>query len=86
MFYVYAIQSLKDGRIYVGMTADINKRIQQHNSGATFSTKPFIPWKLIHTEAFSNRAFARTKEKYLKSGVGKEFLKSIANNKQQPNS
>jgi putative endonuclease len=81
MFYVYAIQSLKDGRIYVGMTADINKRIQQHNSGLTFSTKPFKPWRLIYTEVLSNRISARTKEKYLKSGVGKEFLKSIANNK-----
>jgi putative endonuclease len=77
MIYVYAIQSIKDGRIYVGMTADIAKRIQQHNNGLTFSTRLFAPWKLIHSESFPDRITARKREKYLKSGVGKEFLKSI---------
>ncbi len=41
MIYVYAIQSLKDGRIYVGMSKDVNMRILQHNKGLTFSTKGF---------------------------------------------
>ena len=77
MSYVYAIQSLKDGRIYVGMSKDVNMRILQHNKGLTFSTKGFRPWKLIYTESFPDRIDARKKEKYLKSGVGKEFLKSI---------
>ena len=43
MIYVYAIQSLKDERIYVGMSEDVDKRILQHNSGHTFSTKGFCP-------------------------------------------
>jgi putative endonuclease len=77
MLYVYAIQSLKDGRIYVGLTQNIDKRILQHNKGATFSTKPFKPWKLIYSEVLPDRICARKREKYLKSGVGKEFLKSI---------
>ena len=80
MIYVYAIQSLKDGRIYVGMNEDVDKRIFQHNSGHTFSTKGFCPWKLIYTETFPNRIEARKKEKYFKSGIGKEFLKSIVSN------
>ncbi len=78
MIYVYAIQSIKDGRIYVGMTADITQRIKQHNNGLTSSTRFFAPWELIHSESFPDRVTARKREKYLKSGVGKEFLKSIA--------
>lgn len=81
MFYVYAIQSLKDGRIYVGLTSDVFKRIKQHNNGSTFSTKVFMPWKLIYTEELPERVSAREREKYLKSGVGKEFLKSILSKK-----
>ena len=77
MIFVYAIQSLKDGRIYVGMSENVNKRIEQHNNGLTFSTKGFRPWNLIYTEVFPDKTEARKKEKYLKSGIGKEFLKSI---------
>ncbi|MDP4664501.1 MAG: GIY-YIG nuclease family protein [Salibacteraceae bacterium] len=78
VYYVYAIKSQVDGRIYVGMTADIEKRLKEHNSGKTKSTKGFIPWKLIYQEQIGVRSDARKREKYLKSGVGKEFLKSLA--------
>ena len=78
MFIVYAIRSLKDGRIYVGMTVDLNKRIHEHNSGKTKSNKGYTPWQLIYTESLPLRTDARIREKYLKSGVGKEFLKSLA--------
>lgn len=47
------------------------------SEGATFSTKPFKPWKLIYSEVLPDRISGRKREKYLKSGVGKEFLKSI---------
>ena len=52
---------------------------ESHNItvGLTFSTKPFVPWKLIYSDIFPDRITARQKEKYLKSGIGKEFLKSI---------
>ena len=42
-----------------------------------FQQKDSVPGKLIYTEAFPDRIDARKKEKYLKSGIGKEFLKSI---------
>ena len=77
MYFVYAIKSAKDGRIYVGMCADIEVRLKEHNSGKTKSTKGFKPWKLIYNEEAINRIEARKREKYLKSGVGKEFLKSL---------
>jgi len=78
MFFVYAIKSHVDGRIYVGMTVDVSKRLIEHNSGKTKSTKGYKPWHMIYTESLPSRSQARLREKYLKSGVGKEFLKSLA--------
>ena len=77
-YFVYAIKSEKEGRIYVGQTKDTIKRLKEHNFGRTKSTKGFIPWKLIYTEKVSTRIIARNREKYLKSGCGKEFLKTLA--------
>jgi len=77
MFYVYAIKSLVKNYIYIGMTNDIERRIAEHNSGENRSTKAYKPFILIHKEVFDTRIEARTKEKYLKSGVGKEYLKLL---------
>ena len=78
MFYwVYAIQSGQDGRIYVGFSKDVDVRLRQHNSGKTKSTKGFKPWKLIYSEKVEGRLETREREKYYKSGSGKEFLKSL---------
>lgn len=77
MWFTYAIQSRKDNRIYVGMSMDPQKRLTQHNQGKTKSTKGFVPWRLIYQEQLTSRLAARRKEKYLKSGAGKEFLKSL---------
>ncbi len=77
MFYVYAIKSEIDGRIYVGMCGDTDNRLKEHNAGKTKSTKGFRPWELIYKEQVLTRIDAREREKYLKSGVGKEFLKSL---------
>ena len=76
-YTVYAIKSEVDGRIYVGFSADVQKRLIQHNSGKTKSTKGFIPWKLIYTIETEGRENARAREIYLKSGVGKEYLRSL---------
>ena len=78
MFYVYAIKSLSRNYIYVGLTNNLERRIVQHNQGENRSTKAYGPFVLIHFEKFETRIEARTKEKYLKSGIGKEFLKTIA--------
>ena len=76
-YYVYAIKSLVKSYIYVGLTSSIEKRLNQHNKGQNRSTKAYRPFKLIYTEAFKTRVEARSKEIYLKSGIGKEFLKSV---------
>ena len=76
-YTVYAIKSLIDNRIYVGMTLNLDKRLAEHNQGRTKSTKGFRPWELIFKEEVKTRNDARNLEKYYKSGCGKEILKKI---------
>jgi putative endonuclease len=59
------------------MTQNLEERLKRHNCGYERTTKPYRPFRLIHQEVFATRAEARVREKYLKSGIGKEFLKSI---------
>lgn len=73
--YVYVIRSEKDGRFYVGLTSNVKKRVSQHNAGRTRSTKAYRPWKLFFFEECLNRIEARKREKYLKSGYGKQWIK-----------
>lgn len=77
MFYVYAIKSTVRNYIYVGLTNNINRRLEEHNKGQNRSTKAYIPFVLIYSEECNTREDAREREKYLKSGVGKEFLKRL---------
>ena len=77
MFYVYALKSIKHNRIYIGFTVDLDTRLKEHNSGKTKSTKFYGPWKLLYFEKLSSRAKAREREKKLKSGSGREFLKKM---------
>ncbi len=76
-YFVYAIRSLKDGRIYVGMSENVAKRLNQHNMGSTKSTKGYRPWELVYSEKCVDRAKARDREKFFKSGSGKEALKRL---------
>jgi len=77
MFYTYAIKSLSRKYIYVGLTNNPQRRIGQHNDGKERTTNPYKPFQTILLEKYPNRNEARKREKYLKSGVGKEYLKSI---------
>ncbi|HEY4515254.1 MAG TPA: GIY-YIG nuclease family protein [Candidatus Paceibacterota bacterium] len=74
--FIYALIN-EDNRIYVRMTNSLARRVKEHNSGYVFSTKGYLPWKLLYVEEVKTRQEARNREKYLKSGIGKEFLKSI---------
>ena len=74
-YFVYVLESEIDGRLYKGHTCDIDKRIKEHNSGKTKSTKGYKPWKLVYFEIFDTREEAVLREKYFKTGSGREFLK-----------
>ena len=78
MITVYAIISEINGEIYVGIARDADIRLKEHNSGKNRYTKGLKPWKTLYKEQQPDWQSARNREKYLKSGVGKEFLKSLA--------
>ncbi|HPC34315.1 MAG TPA: GIY-YIG nuclease family protein [Candidatus Absconditabacterales bacterium] len=76
-YTVYAIKSKGRNYIYVGLTNNLERRFNEHNLGKEKTTRPYSPFKLIYSEKFKTRIEARIKEKYLKSGCGKEFLKDL---------
>ena len=77
MFFVYIIKSKKDGRLYKGFTNNLERRLKEHNIGKNKSTSPYKPWDLVYKEEVASREEARKREKYFKSGIGREFIKNI---------
>ena len=76
MFYIYVIKSSK-GQIYTGHTGDLKKRLSEHNSGLCKSTKIDKDWKLAYSEIYESRGEAMKREKWLKTGSGRNFIKEI---------
>jgi putative endonuclease len=77
MFIVYAIKSKVRNYIYVGLTNNFDRRLLEHNSGQNRTTKAYAPFVVMLVESYKTRPEARNREKYLKSGIGKEYLRSL---------
>ena len=75
MFYTYVLQSKKNGQLYTGYTTDLRKRFKEHNDGKSIYTKHRGQYELIYYEACLNEEDAKAREKYLKSGRGKRYIK-----------
>jgi putative endonuclease len=67
---------VKDDKFYTGYTIDLRKRFNEHNRNKVFSTKGRGPFRLLYYEACINEDDAKAREKYLKSGMGKRYLKN----------
>lgn len=76
MFFTYILKSKKDKKMYTGYTNDLRKRFNQHNSSEVYSTKNRGPFNLIYYEACLNEQDAKSREKYLKTGMGKRYFKN----------
>ncbi|MEI6509295.1 MAG: GIY-YIG nuclease family protein [Bacteroidota bacterium] len=79
-FYVYVLLSEKDNMFYTGYTANLKERLKQHIEGKVYSTKNRLPVKLIYFEGCLNQQDATRREKYLKSGSGKIYLRNRLSN------
>ena len=77
MYFVYVIKSQVDGRLYKGLTSNPEMRLQTHNTGKVFSTRPYRPWTLVLIESYPTRIEARAREKFLKSGAGRRYLSGL---------
>jgi putative endonuclease len=71
------IKSSVRNYIYVGLTNDVERRVGEHNKGQNVTTRAYKPFEIILVETFSSRIDARKREKYLKDGIGKEYLKKL---------
>jgi len=75
MYFVYILYSNNFNRKYIGFTADLDKRLNEHNAGFTKSTKPYIPWRIAYYEQFQSIQEARKRERYFKSSAGRRYIK-----------
>lgn len=76
MYYVYIILSSKTSFFYTGCTGDLRKRFKQHQNNLVASTKGCGPFKLVYYEACMHKYDAYAREKCLKTGMGKRFIKN----------
>jgi putative endonuclease len=78
MFFVYVIFSPTAKVKYTGFTEDLERRLTEHNSGALGKfTKNKGPWELIYSEKYETKTAALKREKYFKTGVGRDFIKKV---------
>jgi putative endonuclease len=78
--FVYVLESLVDGDHYIGCTGNLKERLKLHNSGKVFSTKHRFPLKLIYVEIYPDQKDAFAREKFLKTGWGRNYLKRSLKN------
>ncbi len=75
MYYVYVLRSSSPERLYIGSSADPDNRLKSHQAGRVRSTKAYRPWVRILLETHPDRETAEKRERYLKSGWGRKWLK-----------
>jgi putative endonuclease len=78
LFTVYVLYSEKYAKHYTGYTSDLTNRLISHNELGNDWTKRYRPWKLIYTKEFSLKSEAMKHEKWLKSGVGRNYIMGLA--------
>lgn len=76
MMYTYVLQSTKDKKLYTGSTNNLRKRFKDHNENKIASTKGRGPFVLLYYEACLDDHDARVREKYLKTGMGKRYIRN----------
>ena len=77
MFYVYVLYSLKDFRLYIGYTSNLRRRFREHENGLVKSTKKRRLFQLLYYEAYICKINAERRERFYKSGRGREVIKKI---------
>jgi putative endonuclease len=75
MHYVYVLRSLKDGKLYTGYAEDLQRRLEEHNTGKIQSTRFRTPFEIVYYEAGRNQKDALHREKYLITSYGKRYIK-----------
>ena len=69
-FHVYVLRSQSTGRLYIGTTKDVQRRLAEHESGRSKATRGRGPWEIVHTEQYATPGEARRREYYIKHSPG----------------
>ena len=80
MYYIYALFSLKDRKLYIGFTHNVDARVKEHNSGKVPSTQTRRPLKLIYYEMHLSKKDALRRERYFKTTKGRTTIKQMLRN------
>ena len=76
-YFTYILYSNTKNRYYTGSTSDIDKRLERHNNGATPSTKPGRPWKVVYSETYSSKTEAIKRENHLKKMKSRLYIEDL---------
>ena len=77
MYTVYVLYSDSFNKHYTGFTTNLENRLLSHNELGKEWTSKYRPWNLIYTKSFEEKKEALQYERWLKSGVGREFIKLV---------
>jgi len=81
MYYIYILENLDDKSWYIGSTSNLDRRVEEHlNGSGGRTTRIKKNWKLIYCEGYLEKKDALGREKFLKSGAGRRFIKKQLNN------
>ncbi|MBI2630629.1 GIY-YIG nuclease family protein [Candidatus Nomurabacteria bacterium] len=79
MFYTYILKSKKDNELYIGFSSNLKERLKEHNKGLVEITKSRRPFELVYYEACCDKKKAVGREKALKTGFGRNYLRNRKN-------
>ena len=82
-FYLYILESLKDGSYYIGSTNNLGDRIQRHNQGRSQYTKAKRPWRLVYSEEHQDRSSAVKRENQIKQRKDKQYVDKLVRTSRQ---
>ena len=82
-FYLYILESLKDGSYYIGCTQDLDSRIERHNEGRTKYTKGRRPWELAYSEEYPDRSSDMKREKQIKDRKSRQYIEALVRTSRQ---
>ncbi len=76
-YTVYILFSVQHNKHYTGFTSDLASRLKSHNELGSGWTAKYRPWKLIYSKEFEMKQDAMAYEKWLKTGAGRDFIKTL---------
>jgi putative endonuclease len=81
MFHTYVLRNESTGHFYIGSTSDLGRRIDEHRADLATATRNRGPWHLVHSEEYATRSLAVRRERYFKTGKGRQELADLLEGK-----